>query len=303
MLKNVGFNNISVNLAEMKDLCLPNLLDNADFKSGIINQRCFESTTITGWSEKPTVDRWIFSGSGNATAEIDTDSMSISGDSGLIQTLRQEYHPGTYTVATNITELSGTLEISLVYSDDTSIDETVSGTGLFIHTFETTKSVKSVMFRCVGASSSFTFDSIKLEKGSVYTGMPQWDYVDELLNCQRFFYPLGGGWVGMFPARSDANTHSIYIQTPVIMRTIPTLIVKDGSDSSNALAYLNGNRNPLQATQVTCSSFAVSETNIFVVLTAPVGSTAQIGCGFAIFQKAMALDAETYKGGIIYGRF
>lgn len=286
--------NTDYDLAEMSDLQRPNLLDNADFKIGIINQRGFTTETVTGGQKKGIVDRWIFSGAGNAEATLGDTEISISGDSSLIQTLSDIAPIGTYTLATTIESLSGTLKVGLIFSDDTSETVDVESTGLFVHTFTTTKTIKSVIFRCNGSESSFSFSSAKLEKGSIYTGMPQWDYVDELLNCQRFFYPLGGGWIGMFPARSDENTHQIYIQTPVIMRTIPTLIVKDGSDTSNALAYLNGNKNSAQVTQVACSSFTVSETNIFVVLTAPVGSTTQIGYGFAIFQKPMALDAEIY---------
>lgn len=219
----------------------PNLLINSDFKSGIINQRGFDNTTITGWSKKGTIDRWIFSGSGDATAEIDTDSMSISGDSSLIQTLSQQCQPGIYTVATNITDLTGTLKISLVYTDDTTIDSTVSGTGLFVHTFEATKAVKGVMFRCNGASSSFTFDSIKLEKGSIFTGMPQWDETTELLKCKRHFqqyyrYPI-------FKTSSTTNvSYFVPVSFQVEMAKMPTITkveILNGSNASETGANIN----------------------------------------------------------------
>ena len=252
----------------------PNLLDNADFKSGIINQRGFDNTTITGWSKKPTVDRWIFSGSGNATAEIDTDSMSVSGDSSLIQTLSQQYQPGTYTVATNITDLTGTLKISLVYSDDTSIDSTVSGTGLFVHTFETTKSVKSVMFRCVGASSSFTFDSIKLEKGSIYTGMPQWDFALEWSKCQRYLYVART----TYTQYQESKIISGYIAMPCPMAKIPSIF---------ELYLANMFTSQTVARETDISQFN-GETNYLSTITLskniPVGT----------YALSVAFDAETY---------
>lgn len=295
--------NTDYDLAEMKDLCLPNLLDNADFKSGIINQRGQDSYTGSASKNVYTVDRWSINTNTANTLSVEVGYISCTlADNGLLTQYIDSEISGAITCAiklkdedlkvVTVSEYSSENEWeSLIYD----IGELETGVNVkVVKDVSTTKKWRLRFQNLSGSSKTLNIEYIKLEKGSAFTGMPQWDYVDELLNCQRFFYPLGSGWIGMFPARSDENTHSIYIQTPVIMRTIPTLIVKDGSDSSNALAYLNGNRNSPQATQVTCSSFTVSETNIFVVLNAPLDSTAQIGYGFAIFQKPMALDAEIY---------
>lgn len=282
--------NTDYDLAEMKDLCLPNLLDNADFKSGIINQRMKTSYSASN-TLTYSVDRWRFY-NGNVT--VASDNVKFENTSSSVHLAIEQVLDGlksdTYTAYVNIKSLSGSPKMRLLTDGDSLIDEVDLQVGDNILTC----TGKPIKFQIELAQGSVEFYQAKLEKGSVYTGMPQWDYVDELLNCQRYFYPLGGGWIGMFPARSDETSHTIYIQTPVIMRTIPSLIVKDGSDISSAKAYLNGNRNPTQVTQIACSSFTVSEINIFVALTAPVGSTDQIGYGFAIFQKAMALDAEIY---------
>lgn len=275
--------NTNYDLAEMKDLCLPNLLDNADFRSGIINQRGFDNTTITGWSKKGTIDRWIFSGSGNATAEIDTDSMSISGDSSLIQTLSQQYQPGTYTAATNITDLTGTLKISLVYSDDTSIDETISGIGLFVHTFEATKDVKAIMFRCVGASSSFTFDSIKLEKGSVFTGMPQWDFALEWFKCQRYLYIVVDS--SILNARYDGSNLCINFKTPMSFVNKPSII---HNNAKFGVTSFNGSYENHNVSDFTVNTYDGGNINIIKPSSNPTRY------GMAIVVNGFYLDAEIY---------
>lgn len=224
-----------------------NLLDNADFKSGIINQRNFENTTITGWSKKATVDRWIFSGANNATAEINVDSMGIVGDSSLIQTLSQQYPSGTYTVAANIIALTGTLKISLVYSDDTTVDEMVGDTGLFVHTFAAIKAVKAVMFRCDGSSSSFAFDSIKLEKGSVYTGMPVWNYEIELLKCMR-----------KFQIQEIAETIWSDVTGQISTRSINYFVPMDNTPSITYEVYDKYNVENVSAAQPTKSRYTIS---------------------------------------------
>ena len=213
-----------------------NLLDNADFKSGIINQRHFTTEAVTGWSKKPTVDRWIFSGDNNAKAEINDDSMGIVGESTLIQTLSQQYPSGTYTVAANIIALTGTLKISLVYADDTTgdttIDATVSDTGLFVHTFAAIKAVKGVMFSCDGSGSSFAFDSIKLEKGSVYTGMPHWDEANELLKCYRYLYIFYNYKNQGYAANGSQIYETLYF--PIKMVRDPSVILNSPSNTNIA---------------------------------------------------------------------
>lgn len=292
--------NTDYDLAEMSDLQRPNLLDNADFKSGIINQRV--KTSYNGQSEKDTytVDRWRISQNTDTTLTVQDGYVSVAMPNNEWVGQYIEYKPdGAMTVAIKLKDNDVKVFSLANYTEDGNTLKYDFGeleTNVFVRLYKHTSHDcwQLYIINTTGSTKSFNIEYIKLEKGSVFTGMPQWDYVDELLNCQRFFYPLGGGWIGMFPSRSDENTHSIYIQTPITMRTIPSLIVKDGSDINNANAYLNGNKNPTQPTQIRCSSFTVSEINIFVVLTAPVGSTAQIGYGFAIFQKAMALDAEIY---------
>ena len=264
----------------------PNILDNADFKSGIINQREFEDTTITGWSKKPTVDRWIFSGSGNATAQISADSMRISGDSSLIQTLSQQYPSGTYTVAANIRALTGTLKISLVYSDDTSIDETVSGIGLFVHTFEATKAVKAVMFRCDGSGSSFAFDSIKLEKGSVYTGMPVWNKVEELNKCLYYFEKVGSEWKDRYAAGGDGSM--VYITIPCNPKAkTPSVIV----DKSQCFTVYEGGNIGVNLLESEIDRTSVSTNAAYIRFNhSRVGGNPMV----AVSTTNIYLDAETY---------
>lgn len=280
-------------LAEMSDLQRPNLLDNADFRSGIINQRGFTTETVTGWQKIGTIDRWIFSGAGNAVATLDDTEISISGDSSLIQTLSDIAPIGTYTLATTIESLSGALKVGLTFSDDTSETVDVESTGLFVHTFTTTKTIKSIIFRCNGSGSSFSFSGAKLEKGSIFTGMPTFDYTREILNCQRYFLPLGPGWGNMYQARSDASVHSIYIPTNYPFVRTPSLVAM--SDNETNEVYMGGNRtSATEGVFVPCNNFVAYNTQKFTRLEAPLNGTNQIGYGFAVFKSKMALDAEIY---------
>ena len=74
----VKSNNIVRNLAEVKDLCNPNLLLNADFNSGIINQR--GQTTYTGSGLKYTIDMWR---RGAGTLTVDTNSITFTNSGSI----------------------------------------------------------------------------------------------------------------------------------------------------------------------------------------------------------------------------
>lgn len=278
-------------LAEMSDLQRPNLLDNADFRSGIINQRGFTTETVTGWQKIGTIDRWIFSGAGNAMATLDDTEISISGDSSLIQTLSDIAPIGTYTLATTIESLSDTLKVGLIFSDDTSETVDVESTGLFVHTFTTTKTIKSIIFRCNGSESSFSFSGAKLEKGSIFTGMPQWNETIETLKCRRYLYTLGGSWNNMFFARTDENYITVYIPIPTPMARTPALITY-GNDVSQTKNLVIRGVDSTAVLDVPISEFTQSVNATVLALSAPLNGRSQIGFGSAVFKFQCALSAE-----------
>ena len=261
-------------LAEMSDLQRPNLLDNADFRSGIINQRGFTTETVTGWQKIGTIDRWIFSGAGNAMATLDDTEISISGDSSLIQTLSDIAPIGTYTLATTIESLSGTLKVGLTFSDDTSETVDVESTGFFVHTFTTTKTIKSTIFRCKGSESSFSFSGAKLEKGSIFTGMPQWDFALEWYKCQRYLYVSRT----TYTQYQESYIISGYITMPCPMAKAPSVFE----------LYLNNLFNSQTVARETDISQFNGENKFLSTITLskkiPVGT----------YALSVAFDAETY---------
>ena len=260
----------------------PNILDNADFKSGIINQRGFEDTTITGWSKKATVDRWIFSGSNNAIATINENSMSINGDSSLIQTLSNVLEAGEYTLAVNITSLSGTLSVSLVYTDDQTEDASITETGLFVHTFNPTKQVKAFTFRC-NSGNSFTFNQAKIEHGSVYTGMPEYDYLREWNNCRRFYKSIKVVGISI----NGGTTETQYFNLPhfcdVPMAKRPTL----ENVNQTGFVYTWGN-SPLSGTKISSISTFDDLTNM------PLRADIDTAAKTTTLLFDLKLDAEAY---------
>ena len=165
----------------------PNLLDNADFKSGIINQRGNEEYNLgTGnTGNKPTIDRWI----GNCTYVKPYDGYLYIKDNidtakaYLYQNLSSVCN-GDYTVYINISSMRGGT-LNLYFNGELSNKFTISGQGEHIYTFEGVSNQNIFALELDGFDGNI--ECIKLEKGSVYTGMPQWDETTELLKCMRYF--------------------------------------------------------------------------------------------------------------------
>lgn len=181
----------SHNLAEASDIQMPNLLDNADFKSGIINQRGNEEYNLgTGnTGNKPTIDRWI----GNCTYVKPYDGYLYIKDNidtakaYLYQNLSSVCN-GDYTVYINISSMSGGT-LNLYFDGELSNKFTISEQGEHIYTFEGVSNQNKFALELDGFDGNI--ECIKLEKGPVYTDMPQWDFATELLKCMRYLQTIG----------------------------------------------------------------------------------------------------------------
>ena len=155
----------------------PNLLINADFKNGIINQRGkkeYSSSSIYSWIYS--VDRWRVK---NGSVSVGTNKVTIEANEENDCTFQQMLEKSNKGIAvikcgaiTGNAYFDSEKEIQLETDSIVTkiIDTDVDNIAIFLE-----------------ANASVEIEYIKLEKGSIYTGMPQWDKTTELLKCMRYF--------------------------------------------------------------------------------------------------------------------
>lgn len=170
-----------------------NLLTNSDFKSGIINQK---GQTSYGYVDKPllTIDMWLSYG---VNVAIDVTNVRVVNRQTSARTLRQYINgdSGVYTVYVNVKTISGNVYVNL--NNDTSKNKKlVQGENIFQITVLSTETLKSLALYLEANADVYIY-SIKLEKGSHFTGMPAWNEGVEFAKCinkYRFelnnYYPI-----------------------------------------------------------------------------------------------------------------
>lgn len=275
-----------------------NWLDNADFKSGIINQR--GETTYTGKTSSLTytIDRWWISKS--ATVTLTANNGYISVNLPTLQLVGQyiEFEPnGEMTIAVKLRNKD--LKVFTLDNYTNNIDALVYNFGeidtdvsLRLLKYSSDDKWQVSIYNESESTKEIDIEFIKLEKGSVFTGMPQWDEPIEYLKCRKYFYTLGGGWNNMFHARTDSNYISIYIPILTPMVKTPSLTAYKSGDTTNRNVSIKGtDGEPLT---VPISEFVQSANLAVVSLSAPLGERKQIGYGSAIFPFDCGLDAEAY---------
>lgn len=296
----VKSNNVVRQLAETKDVCNPNLLINADFKSGIINQR--GKTTYTGktGSITYTIDRWLCDRSPDSSLTVNDGYISV--------VLPENTSFGCYVEG----DLNGALTLSIKFKDEDVQSLSLNNytqddygnlrydfgiiDGLDCHVIKYVQYGETEFNLWIrnpvgDETKTLSIEYIKLEKGSVYTGMPEYNASEELLKCWEDFYPLGTGWANQYLARSDAAVHRIAIRLPVPMKRTPSL-TRIGGDGTLGLVTLSGTIN--KTVSLDLSSATIQYLKPFIIIDIPIGSSNQIGYGNAVFNGSVALDAEKY---------
>lgn len=170
-----------------------NLLTNSDFKSGIINQK---GQTSYGYVDKPllTIDMWLSYG---VNVAIDVTNVRVVNRQTSARTLRQYINgdSGVYTVYVNVKTISGNVYVNL-NNDTPKNKKLVQGENIFQITVLSTETLKSLALYLEANADVYIY-SIKLEKGSHFTGMPAWNEGVEFAKCinkYRFelnnYYPI-----------------------------------------------------------------------------------------------------------------
>ena len=223
---NVKSNNTIKSLPEMNDLCNPNLLDNADFKSGIINQRGANEYSLgennPGW--QVTIDRWI----GNCAyvqpnnGYLFVHDTSDTSKAYMLQGLDSVCN-GDYVMYIKVSAVTkGQLNCYF----DTEKDKQLSITedGEYIHKFSDVSNQNKFTLELDDFEGNI--ERIKLEQGTVYTGMPIWNQQIEYLKCCKYYYRVNAKGVnvtlGFVPAGVETEM-AVTIELPTTMAKTPTI--------------------------------------------------------------------------------
>ena len=211
----------------------PNLLDNPDFK---INQRGLSIYTQSAKGPKMSIDRWaIHKSSSTKTGDI---TLTPSSSGGLVLNNQTDGLACMYQRIENFSDLFGkqiTYSASIngsVLSLTTTCTNATAQSGNVVYTDDKSAYLRIwvvldtyIQFEIyLKAGASITVDWAKVEMGSVATPFCPPNPATELEKCQRYLTVYRGGSVRIFGGVAVSESYqSIYIQTPVSMRVVPSI--------------------------------------------------------------------------------
>lgn len=242
----------------------PNLLDNADFKSGIINQ--IGKMSYTGSGVIYTVDRWRRSygtvnvGS-NSVTFTNTESMAI----GLEQVLAADI-TGPITIYVNATVKTGTAKLALYSSleyDTGDLEEYELTTGENI--FHVASGTIKILQIKLQQSSSIEIHQVKVEKGSIFTGMPQWIFVEELIKCLRFQKQYELNYISYAPIANFESQQTFLFE--INFYRVPTVkVLNEGTKSNikNDVFVFTGNRMVWDVTANDIGTISITDKSVIL---------------------------------------
>ena len=239
----VKSNGIVRNLTEDKDLCNPNLLINADFKSGIINQRG-KSSYNTVNKTTFTIDRWkTYYG----TVEVNNDFVKYTNQDSVNNRAFDQYlgNQGndTYTLYVNVKAITGSASVQMM--DESAQNILTKALTVGDNVLTAIGNVGLIKFFCTPGSSIEIYQ-VKLEKGSVYTGMPTWNEVEETNKCIPYFEVrtiVGIAMSGNFSQFFGTQEAQYYLATGGFAEKarVPTVEVKEVDSNSGVASGINVN--------------------------------------------------------------
>ena len=203
----------------------PNLLINGDFK---VNQRGKTSYTHTGEAYGYTyfVDRWFAWGENPFTFDVSTKTLtpntSNTGNSLLSQWIEDVSgilgKTITYSVSTNGTIYSKTLNIPTTLSNNVSLGELPTSFGK-LRVWSNNNRLRFDII--VSSNQSIVLNYAKVEIGSVATSFSPRHYAEELAMCQRYYQNINTISSLLYARTTDQLRAMINFKTE--MRTTPTL--------------------------------------------------------------------------------
>jgi hypothetical protein len=188
---------------------------------------------------------------GTASAQIVTLSFwvrsSLTGTFGgsLLNSAENRSYPFTYTISVANTWEQKTVTIA---GDTSGTWLTTNGVGIEVvfslgtgSTYSGTAGAWAAaqLFSATGATSvvgtsgaTFYVTGVQLEVGTVATPFERQMYSNQLAQCMRYYYSLGGGTFEQFGTGATTGTTggSLPFQFPVVMRSAPTFSISAAGD-------------------------------------------------------------------------
>lgn len=238
----------------------PNLLINSNFCNAI-NQRGVTSSGIITASNY-IIDRWYtYTKGSNATYNIDANGLTFSQPEGTSEAPSFIYRFSeedknllkgkTVTLQVNFTSIEST-NIQMIFETDDidgnylNLRGATNTAGVFIKTFTFPEDIpggdimRFKLYCNMSSNSNFTVSYIKLELGDLATPYIPKKYIEELHDCQYYFYclnPLRKNITFAIGQPSINNVVYIPINLPTPMRISPTVSAINISDLK--IRYIN----------------------------------------------------------------
>ena len=248
----VKSNGIVRNLTEDKDLCNPNLLTNADFKSGIINQRAQDSYSGQSGKDTYTIDRWRISQNTSTILTVQDGYVSVIIPNNEWVGQYIEYKPdGAMSVAVKLKDTDIKVFSLANYVENGNIlkydfGELETNVFVILSKHSSHEYWQLYIMNTTGDTKTLNIEYIKLEKGSVYTGMPVWNEVEETSKCIPYFEVrtiVGIGMLGNFSQFFGTQQAQYYLATGGFAEKarVPTVEVKEIHSNSGVASGINVN--------------------------------------------------------------
>lgn len=239
----------------------PNLLDNSHFQ---INQKGFTSGRCGNYVTTTMFDRWNASYSGGADSDgiityNSDNSVTLSpnfttgraGNIAIVQKIDRKMVDTLTNIDVCISAYLNDYSIKVVKVFNIA-DGTVSSqweeigdnyqVGLYLDARETDSYRVNLLIgridtSMVPSASGIKVNYMKVELGSTSTIEKDYlpNYTEELLKCQRYFYPLGGKGYNAMVSALQQTRQWFTITLPTEMRAVPTLsgsLVSEGINGS-----------------------------------------------------------------------
>lgn len=133
-----------------------------------------------------------------------------------------------------------------------------------------------------GSEKTLNIEYIKLEKGSVFTGMPQWDFALEWFKCQRYLYIVVNS--SILNAIYDGSNLCINFKTPMSFVNKPSII---HNNATFGVTSFNGSYENHNVSDFTVNTYDGGNINIIKPSSNPTSY------GMAIVKNGFYLYAET----------
>lgn len=210
------------NVAEMSDLAKANLLINADFRSGIINQQGKTSYTSVSGKDIYGIDMWkIVDNTSNKVDIYDGHvTFTIGNGSSINQFVYAVDENESYTFAIKLKSS----EVKVVHLTPNDATGTLIQNNIYVvlRSFSTDADFQLYFANRSGNVVTLDIEYIKLEEGSNFTGMPSWNEAIELLKCENKQYVIKA-FTNDLPARFDGTNCVVNIPLPTKMAKKPSV--------------------------------------------------------------------------------